>query len=120
MQRSDVPLRVIDGAVDPISGEHMVTRYRELIPDADTVLLTDIGHYPQIEAPCQVLEHYLRVSRPVGVAATRSGVFLKAGAHHPPALSQHHSASPLFIVSHSPVPDTPRQCPWPAGVSPHE
>ncbi|WP_212625777.1 alpha/beta hydrolase [Pseudomonas sp. PP3] len=59
MQRSDVPLRVIDGAVDPISGEHMVTRYRELIPDADTVLLTDIGHYPQIEAPCQVLKHYL-------------------------------------------------------------
>ncbi|VVO49016.1 alpha/beta fold hydrolase [Pseudomonas fluorescens] len=59
MQRGDVPLRVIDGAVDPISGEHMVTRYRELIPDADTVLLTDIGHYPQIEAPCQVLKHYL-------------------------------------------------------------
>lgn len=59
MQRGAVPLRVIDGAVDPISGAHMVARYRELIPAADTVLLDDIGHYPQVEAPRQVLEHYL-------------------------------------------------------------
>jgi pimeloyl-ACP methyl ester carboxylesterase len=59
MQRGGVPLRVIDGAVDPISGAHMVSRYRELIPDADTVLLEGIGHYPQTEAPEQVLEHYL-------------------------------------------------------------
>jgi pimeloyl-ACP methyl ester carboxylesterase len=59
MQRGEVPLRVIDGEVDPISGAHMVARYRELIPDADAVLLSDIGHYPQIEAPCQVLKHYL-------------------------------------------------------------
>jgi pimeloyl-ACP methyl ester carboxylesterase len=59
MQRGGVPLRVIDGAVDPISGAHMVARYRELIPDADTVLLDGIGHYPQTEAPEQVLEHYL-------------------------------------------------------------
>jgi len=59
MQRGDVPLRVIDGEVDPISGVHMVERYRELIPDADTVLLPGIGHYPQTEAPVQVLKHYL-------------------------------------------------------------
>lgn len=59
MQRGGVPLRVIDGAVDPISGAHMVARYRELIADADCVLLEGIGHYPQTEAPQQVLEHYL-------------------------------------------------------------
>lgn len=59
MQRGEVPLRVIDGEVDPVSGVHMVARYRELIADPDTVLLNDIGHYPQIEAPCQVLKHYL-------------------------------------------------------------
>ncbi|WP_172144551.1 MULTISPECIES: alpha/beta fold hydrolase [Pseudomonas] len=59
MQRGGVPLRVIDGAVDPISGAHMLARYRELIPAPDTVLLDGIGHYPQIEAPEQVLEHYL-------------------------------------------------------------
>ena len=59
MQRGEVPMRVIDGEFDPISGAHMVERYRELIPDADTVLLPNIGHYPQIEAPVQVLKHYL-------------------------------------------------------------
>ncbi|UVK99625.1 alpha/beta fold hydrolase [Pseudomonas sp. B21-048] len=59
MRRGEVPLRVIDGEVDPVSGAHMVARYRQLIPDPDTVLLSEIGHYPQIEAPAQVLEHYL-------------------------------------------------------------
>ena len=59
MQRTEVPMRVIDGAVDPISGAHMVRRYRELIERPDTVLLPAIGHYPQTEAPAQVLEHYL-------------------------------------------------------------
>ncbi|MCP8463239.1 alpha/beta hydrolase [Pseudomonas sp. ZM23] len=59
MQRTAVPMRVIDGPLDPISGAHMVERYRELIPRPDTVLLGGIGHYPQVEAPEQVLEHYL-------------------------------------------------------------
>jgi len=58
MQKGGVPLRVIDGAHDPISGAHMVARYRELIAAADTVLLEGIGHYPQTEAPQLVLEHY--------------------------------------------------------------
>ncbi|ORE24317.1 alpha/beta hydrolase, partial [Pseudomonas aeruginosa] len=59
LQHGGVPLRVIDGAVDPISGAHMVERYRQLVADADCVLLDGIGHYPQIEAPAAVLEHYL-------------------------------------------------------------
>jgi len=58
MQRGEVPLRVIDGEVDPISGAHMVERYQQLVPHADTVVLANIGHYPQIEAPVQVLRHY--------------------------------------------------------------
>ncbi|UJJ30610.1 alpha/beta fold hydrolase [Halopseudomonas maritima] len=59
MQQTRLPMRVIDGAVDPVSGAHMVERYRQLIPNPDTVLLPHIGHYPQVEAPDQVLEHYL-------------------------------------------------------------
>ncbi|NBF02350.1 alpha/beta fold hydrolase [Pseudomonas sp. Fl5BN2] len=59
MLRGEVPLRVIDGAQDPISGAHMVERYRQLIAQPDTVLLPGIGHYPQIEAPLLVLKHYL-------------------------------------------------------------
>jgi pimeloyl-ACP methyl ester carboxylesterase len=68
-------LRVIDGEVDPISGGHMVERYRELIPNPDTVLLPGIGHYPQTEAPAQVLKHYLAfrdrlISMPLKVACS--------------------------------------------------
>lgn len=59
MQTTAVPLRVIDGAADPISGAHMVERYRQLIANPDTVLLHGIGHYPQVEAPEEVLAHYL-------------------------------------------------------------
>ena len=59
MQETTVPLRVIDGALDPISGAHMVERYCELIESPDTVLLPAIGHYPQTEAPAEVLAHYL-------------------------------------------------------------
>lgn len=59
MQTGEVALRVIDGEADPVSGGHMVERYRALIANPDTVLLQGIGHYPQIEAPVQVLKHYL-------------------------------------------------------------
>jgi len=56
--RSPVPLRVIDGADDPVSGAHMAARYRELVPNPDVVLLPGIGHYPQLEAPRAVLDAF--------------------------------------------------------------
>ena len=59
LQQGGVPLRLINGAVDPVSGAHVVARYHELVPDADTVTLQGIGHYPHTEAPVQVLRHYL-------------------------------------------------------------
>lgn len=71
LQRGDVPLRVIDGEFDPISGAHMVERYRQLVPHADTVLLANIGHYPQIEAPVQVLKHYLEFRQRIAQVAPR-------------------------------------------------
>ena len=33
----------------------MIARYRQLVPNPDVVELTDVGHYPQVEAPQQVL-----------------------------------------------------------------
>lgn len=56
---SPVPLRVIDGALDPVSGAHMVAHYEALIPNPDTVLLDHVGHWPQLEAPCEVLDAFL-------------------------------------------------------------
>lgn len=59
LQNTRIPLTLIDGAADPISGEHLAARYRELVPNADVTLLESIGHYPQVEAPNAVLTHYL-------------------------------------------------------------
>jgi pimeloyl-ACP methyl ester carboxylesterase len=52
---TDVPVRLIDGLDDPVSGAHMVARYRALVPRPDVVELPGVGHYPQIEAPDDVL-----------------------------------------------------------------
>jgi len=59
LQRTAVPLRVINGPDDPVSGAHMVARYRELVPNPDTVVLPGIGHYPQTEDPAGVLKAFL-------------------------------------------------------------
>lgn len=56
---ASVPIKLINGIVDPISGGHMVERYRQLVAQADITELQDIGHYPQIEAPEAVLNAYL-------------------------------------------------------------
>ncbi|HET8731373.1 MAG TPA: alpha/beta hydrolase [Moraxellaceae bacterium] len=54
-----IPLKLIDGVADPISGAHMAARYRELVPYPDVTELAGIGHYPQCEAPRAVLDAYL-------------------------------------------------------------
>jgi pimeloyl-ACP methyl ester carboxylesterase len=50
-----LPIRLVAGLADPVSGAHMVARYRELIPRPDVVELPGVGHYPQVEAPEAVL-----------------------------------------------------------------
>ena len=59
LQTAPVPLRLVDGPEDPVSGAHMAERYRVLIPNADVVLLEGIGHYPQIEDPEGMLGAYM-------------------------------------------------------------
>jgi pimeloyl-ACP methyl ester carboxylesterase len=67
LQRASIPLKLIAGAADPISGAHMAARYRELVPFPDVALLDGIGHYPQIEAPEAVLAAYLEFRERVRV-----------------------------------------------------
>lgn len=67
MQQSSIALGVINGSVDPVSGAHMVARYEELSCRLDYVAhLPLIGHYPQVEAPEQVLFHYQEYLKCVG------------------------------------------------------
>lgn len=56
--RTRVPLRLIDGPLDPVSGAHLAARYRALVPNADVVELPGIGHYPQVEDPDGVLRAF--------------------------------------------------------------
>ena len=58
LQAAKIPLCFINGVADPISGQHMVDRYRELIPNPKVVELKDIGHFPLIEVPEAVLQHF--------------------------------------------------------------
>jgi len=52
-----VPLYFINGVQDPISGQHMLNHYIDIIPNPRTKAL-DVGHYPQLEAPEEVLALY--------------------------------------------------------------
>ena len=59
IQMANIPIRLIDGTYDPISGQHMVDRYKEIVPNPDVIELHNIDHFPLIEAPNLVLKHYL-------------------------------------------------------------
>ena len=46
-----IPLRLVVGIDDPISGLNLAVAYRERIPEADVIELLNTGHYPQLENP---------------------------------------------------------------------
>lgn len=61
LKNANVPIGLINGSADPVSGVHMVQRYQELGCRLDYLAeLKDIGHYPQVEAPAEVAQHYLK------------------------------------------------------------
>ncbi|XP_078676784.1 mesoderm-specific transcript homolog protein-like [Branchiostoma floridae x Branchiostoma belcheri] len=56
VQQSTIPVHLIYGPADPVNTPVLLDRYRELFPRAtDTVLSSDIGHYPHVEDPKSVL-----------------------------------------------------------------
>ena len=59
MQQTKIAMCFINGPSDPNSGIHMANRYKELIPNPNLILLSkNIGHWPQLEAPQEVLDAY--------------------------------------------------------------
>lgn len=57
LQEIDVPFLMINGSADPVSGRHLVERFRELIPDQANIVEVDgVGHFPHLEAPEAVLQ----------------------------------------------------------------
>ncbi|WP_370339442.1 alpha/beta fold hydrolase [Parvularcula marina] len=58
-----VPMRLINGLEDPVSGRHLLEEFARLIPDADVVPLEGVGHYPQVEAPREVFREVMDFHR---------------------------------------------------------
>lgn len=53
-----LPIRLINGIEDPVSGKHAADRFAEVVPNADIVLLENSGHYPHVETPKEVLKAF--------------------------------------------------------------
>ena len=53
-----VPIRLINGIEDPVSGKHAADRFAEVIPNADIALIPNSGHYPHVETPEAVLSAF--------------------------------------------------------------
>lgn len=51
-----VPMQLINGVSDPVSGMHMIKRFNEVVGERPTVLLENIGHIPQVESPQETLD----------------------------------------------------------------
>lgn len=59
LKQQRIPTGLINGALDPVSGAHMVQRYKEVVGNPLMIIsLANIGHYPQWEAPEQVNQAY--------------------------------------------------------------
>jgi pimeloyl-ACP methyl ester carboxylesterase len=58
LEALDAPLSVIIGLEDPISGAHVAAGCREVFPQAKVIDLPGVGHYPQLEAPDEVLSAF--------------------------------------------------------------
>ncbi|MFY2764666.1 alpha/beta fold hydrolase [Arenimonas sp. MALMAid1274] len=71
LQQAGVPVALINGLDDPISGRSIVARWRQLMPGAPVFELPGVGHYPQVEAPDEVLAAYLAFASSLELHARR-------------------------------------------------
>lgn len=64
------PLALVNGSDDPVSGAHMVARFRAVVGEQHFIReLPGIGHYPQLEAPADVLAACRQFWREHGITA---------------------------------------------------
>ncbi len=73
MGECDLPILLINGPEDPVSGRHQAERFAELLPAAEVRSLPGVGHYPQLEAPGEVLQAALAFYSKVDRKGSASG-----------------------------------------------
>ena len=66
IQDATIPIGLIDGGADPVSGKHMYDYFKEMAPHATAHLLETIGHYPQTEDPASVARLFLKFHDTIG------------------------------------------------------
>ena len=54
-----IPVKIINGPLDPVSGRHLAEYCQKILPNPDITILEGVGHYPHDEAPDRVLAAYL-------------------------------------------------------------
>jgi hypothetical protein len=55
-----------------LAGGHMAAHYRELIPNANVTELSEVGHYPRVQAAQEVLAAYLSFRNEIGFSSAVS------------------------------------------------
>lgn len=65
LERTKVPLRFINGLADPVSGKHLVARFREVMPHKDIIELIEIGHFPHFEVPHKTLKYFFEFHKQI-------------------------------------------------------
>ena len=55
LEGCDLPMAFVWGDLDPVSGAHMIARVEERLPAARIHRLADVGHWPLLEAPDEVV-----------------------------------------------------------------
>lgn len=52
-----VPMLLINGILDPISGAHVADMFEQTLPQPKVIRLENVGHWPIIESPIQVAKY---------------------------------------------------------------
>jgi pimeloyl-ACP methyl ester carboxylesterase len=60
LAKSKVPLQIINGGQDPVSGKHLYEAVVKRMPHIQATLFEDVGHYPQTEAPERVFDEAMK------------------------------------------------------------
>ena len=55
---AEIPLHVINGPLDPVSGRHLAEYCKQLLSPEKVTILEGLGHYPHDEAPDRVRDAY--------------------------------------------------------------
>ena len=62
---ASIPIKIINGPMDPVSGRHLAAYCQKLLPNPDITILEGVGHYPHDEDPERVLQAYLAFVLPL-------------------------------------------------------